>query len=313
MKHSEAIGHVPKLNILATTRGSFWTRNRTVVCVSLYDIAHSRCSGFKSMFAAAQLRVKSAFANRKCSDFVDLLVRSQTLHLIQISIPADAYQRPSSGTEAPAKRARVRFADDYTTSSSSTISRPNGASITQTATTSKLVQPLNRSSDAVQGERGALNLCTAKEDMCNRLGSHARSTLHSPDNFDVYLDTADDIRHYLYPVCDPKECLSSRAKTKPTTLENIFKLPVERTISVGQQVGLALKLVKAVLRFHSTPWLQPLWRLQDLAYFPTDDEGLSASLQTLHITDQHRASPLDHCQPTTAPRRRSHGRRTGHK
>ncbi|KAJ4415946.1 hypothetical protein N0V82_007068 [Gnomoniopsis sp. IMI 355080] len=93
-------------------------------------------------------------------------------------------------------------------------------------------------------------------------------------------------------MCDPKECLSSRAKTKPTSLDDIFNLPVERTISVGQQVGLALKLVKAVLQLHATPWLQPLWRLQDLAYFPTDDEGLSASLRTLHIsTELVRSTP----------------------
>lgn len=105
------------------------------------------------------------------------------------------------------------------------------------------------------------------------------------------MDTSDDIRHYLYPVCDPKECLSSRAKTKPTTLDDIFKLPVERTMSVGQQVGLALKLVKAVLQFHATPWLQPLWRLQDLAFFPTDDETLSESLRTLHISTELVRSP----------------------
>lgn len=160
--------------------------------------------------------------------------------------------------------------------------------MTQTTMTSKVGQTLHQTSAAVEGK--ALNLCSAK-DLCNHLGTHARATTHSPDHCGGYLDTSDDIRHYLYPVCDPKECLSSRAKTKPTTLDDIFKLPVERTMSVGQQVGLALKLVKAVLQFHATPWLQPLWRLQDLAFFPTDDETLSESLRTLHISTELVRSP----------------------
>lgn len=169
------------------------------------------------------------------------------------------------------------------------ISIPSGTTITQTTHTNKLLQPSDQCPEALEG--GALNLCSAK-DMCNHLGSHARATLHSPDRCGGYLDTADDIRHYLYPMCDPKKFLSSRAKTKPTTLDDIFNLPVERTISVGQQVGLALKLVKAVLQLHATPWLQPLWRLQDLAYFQTDDEGLAASLRTLHIsTELVRSTP----------------------
>lgn len=153
--------------------------------------------------------------------------------------------------------------------------------MTQTIT-SNLARPAEQNTAAVEG--GALNLCSAK-DMCNHLCSHARTTLSLRDHCGGYLDTSDDLRHYLYPVCDPKECLSSKAKSEPTTLNQIFNLPVERTISVAQQVGLALKLVKAVLQFHATPWLQSLWRLQDLAYFQTD-EGLSASLSTLHISTE---------------------------
>lgn len=153
---------------------------------------------------------------------------------------------------------------------------------TTMTTTNNPAQPLDHNPAAIEG--GALNLCSSK-DMCNHLCSHARTTPSRLSHCGGYIDTSDDLRHYLYPVCDPKECMSSRAKNEPTTLNQIFKLPVERTISVAQQVGLALKLVKAVLQYHATPWLQPLWRLQDLAYFPTD-EGLSASLSTLHISTE---------------------------
>ncbi|KEY65506.1 hypothetical protein S7711_09296 [Stachybotrys chartarum IBT 7711] len=103
-----------------------------------------------------------------------------------------------------------------------------------------------------------------------------------------YLDTPDQLRHHVYPACnsacDHKLCLSNKG-FQPSSLDKIFRLPVERSISVPAQVRLALRLVKGVLQFHSTPWLQPYWRLQDLSYFQTD-EGLAASLDTLHISTE---------------------------
>lgn len=109
---------------------------------------------------------------------------------------------------------------------------------------------------------------------------------------------SDDLRHFVYPICDPGECLSSKVKSDPASLYQILQLPVERTISVAEQLRLALKLVRAVLQFHATPWLKPLWHLQDLAYFQTG-EDLSASLSTLHISTElaqrhpHRSDPPD--------------------
>jgi hypothetical protein len=79
-------------------------------------------------------------------------------------------------------------------------------------------------------------------------------------------------------------CFGKKA-VKPSPLDKIFQLPVERSISVPEQVRIALRLVKGVLQFHSTPWLQPYWRLQDISYFSTD-EGLAASLDTLHISTE---------------------------
>ncbi|KAK2037841.1 hypothetical protein LZ31DRAFT_635802 [Colletotrichum somersetense] len=68
-------------------------------------------------------------------------------------------------------------------------------------------------------------------------------------------------------------------------LHSIFQYPVEHTPLVPDQIRLALKLVKGVLQFQLTPQLQPLWRLQDLAYFePTD--YLATVLATLHISSE---------------------------
>ncbi|RYP46405.1 hypothetical protein DL768_007372 [Monosporascus sp. mg162] len=81
---------------------------------------------------------------------------------------------------------------------------------------------------------------------------------------------------------------------EPAPLNTIFNHPVERSISISQQVRLALNLVQGVLKFHSTPWLPPYWRLQDLSYFEAT-EGLADSLSTLHISTE--LSPGQRCGP----------------
>lgn len=212
---------------------------------------------------------------RKRSGLVDLMVQSQNLRLIRISIPPTAGEEDSVGVEQPRKKARVRMADHCAdASSSSTINMASGGSMTQTISIGKV--------SATEG--AALNLCSVK-DLCSHLCSRTRTNLGPQDQCTGYLDTSDDLRHFLCPIRNPEECLSSKVKSDPTTLDQVLNLPVERTISVAEQLRLALKLVRAVLQFHATPWLKPLWHLQDLAYFQTD-EGLSASLSTLHISTE---------------------------
>ncbi|ORY63868.1 uncharacterized protein BCR38DRAFT_485015 [Pseudomassariella vexata] len=208
---------------------------------------------------------------------LDLLVQSQTLRLVHISMPA-APGNPALGAqieeERPAKTRRVRFSDDCAASVTTAKSEPN----TTTSCSSNQAQ-LNSNTAT------SLNLCSSG-DLCTQLCSQAHSTACGG-----YLDTADNLRHHLYPVCDPKECFNSRSLGEPAPLNHIFRFPVEKSISVSQQVKLALQLVKGVLQFHSTPWLQPYWRLQDLSYFQATD-GLAASMSTLHIsaelTEKHK-------------------------
>lgn len=123
-----------------------------------------------------------------------------------------------------------------------------------------------------------LDLCSSG-DMCTQLCTQS-------NRCGGYLDTPEHLRHHLYPACDQycdhTQCFNPKRLGEPATLDKIFQLPVERSISVPAQLRLALNLVKGVLQFQSTPWLSPLWRLQDLSYFQIN-EGLAASLETLHI------------------------------
>lgn len=199
--------------------------------------------------------------NKFVSGLVDLMVRSQSLQLVRISVAGNqsTSNREAIEEERPAKK-RVRFSENSVAADRK--SQPD--------------EDLEQASSSSTSS----DLCLT-EDVCSQLCCKAGTTLGG------YLDTPEDLRHHLSPVCnaqcDHKECLHTKALKEPTSLDRIFSLPVERTISVPEQVRLALKLVKGVLQFHSTPWLQPYWRLQDLSFFPTED-GLATSLSTLHIS-----------------------------
>ncbi|KAI0163680.1 hypothetical protein BJ166DRAFT_526921 [Pestalotiopsis sp. NC0098] len=204
---------------------------------------------------------------------VDLMVRSQSLQLVRISVAGNqsTSNREAAEEERPAKK-RVRFSEDSVTPDSK-------------------ARPSEDLEQASSSSSTSSDLCLTG-DVCSQLCCKAGTARGG------YLDTPEDFRHHLSPVCnarcDHKDCLHTKALKEPTSLDRIFSLPVERTISVPEQVRLALKLVKGVLQFHSTPWLQPYWRLQDLSFFPTDD-GLATSLSTLHISAElskhHTAQP----------------------
>ncbi|KAM0521838.1 hypothetical protein ACHAPE_002400 [Trichoderma viride] len=53
-------------------------------------------------------------------------------------------------------------------------------------------------------------------------------------------------------------------------------------LDIVSQLQLAHRLVSAVLKFNSTPWLKELWNVGDLAFFRQGDD-LAESLQTLHF------------------------------
>lgn len=105
----------------------------------------------------------------------------------------------------------------------------------------------------------------------------------------LYLESPEHVRHYVQTVYDTsyrhKDCLSLRGFGELAPLNSILNFPLARSISVVDQLRLALRLVKGVLQFQSTPWLRLLWELRDLSFFQTDN-GLAIALSTLHLSAQ---------------------------
>ncbi|KAK7956504.1 uncharacterized protein PG986_005726 [Apiospora aurea] len=200
-----------------------------------------------SLRVIVRYRTQNGFETK--DGLLDLFVRSQSLRLVHITMPSTNTTAAdcSGGEERPSKARRVRFSDDCVSS----------------------IAVMNQAGDAL-APRPTND--TSPKPLDLRCGG--------------YLDTPEHLRHHLYPVCDElcdhTQCFSPKRLGEPSLLDEIFKFPVERTLSVPAQLRLAVSLVKGVLQFQSTPWLQPLWRLQDLSFFQVN-EGLAASLATLHI------------------------------
>ncbi|KAF7552230.1 hypothetical protein G7Z17_g4474 [Cylindrodendrum hubeiense] len=53
--------------------------------------------------------------------------------------------------------------------------------------------------------------------------------------------------------------------------------------STVDKLKMARALVSAVLKFHATPWLGEIWRLQDLSFLHQGGQDLTLALPTLHV------------------------------
>ena len=74
----------------------------------------------------------------------------------------------------------------------------------------------------------------------------------------------------------------------------------QSTLALDVQIFLAHSLAKAVLQFHATPWMANEWRLKDFAFFQADNEEISQSVQTMHMTAKFQDQTDLNC-PTSSP------------
>lgn len=92
--------------------------------------------------------------------------------------------------------------------------------------------------------------------------------------------------------CGPGNVINSG---EPLSLHDVIRQPVDETISMINQLNLARRIVTGVLQYHSTPWLDDTWGLQDVWFFGTRTDVSDQALCTLHL-----AKELAHC-PQTPP------------
>ncbi|KAH7324394.1 hypothetical protein B0I35DRAFT_424073 [Stachybotrys elegans] len=117
----------------------------------------------------------------------------------------------------------------------------------------------------------------AVQDVCGLL---APDRLVNPPVY--YIDSLANFRH---TICFDKPQYLSLTSTsqRSASLKNLISQTVNGTMSVPQQLKLALTLAQGLLQFHSTPWWRGFLNLEDFLYFDPC-YGLDAVLETLHIS-----------------------------
>ncbi len=98
----------------------------------------------------------------------------------------------------------------------------------------------------------------------------------------------ESFRHCFYSQLEKQGC-EQPCRDDVVSIDDVLGQPVYNTLTIVNQLRLAVELTSAVLKFNSTPWLNDIWSLRDLA-FVREGEDLVASLQTLHFTVE-----LMHC------------------
>ncbi|TFB01329.1 hypothetical protein CCMA1212_006731 [Trichoderma ghanense] len=98
----------------------------------------------------------------------------------------------------------------------------------------------------------------------------------------VHIDSCmqEGFRHCFFP-CSSSYC-GNFVPDNVMLMDEAFGQPASTRLTVVDQLQLAHRLVSAVLKFNSTPWLNEAWSFRDLGFF-RQGEDLTTSLQTLHF------------------------------
>ncbi|KAL7807032.1 hypothetical protein V8C44DRAFT_338179 [Trichoderma aethiopicum] len=111
--------------------------------------------------------------------------------------------------------------------------------------------------------------CSAPDTMCKTEGlGHLDSCVQ------------EGFRHCFFPCSS--SCGSKLALDNVMLMDEALGQSASTRLTVVGQLQLARRLVSAVLKFNSTPWLNEAWSVRDLAFF-RQGEDLTMSLQTLHF------------------------------
>ncbi|KAF3066081.1 hypothetical protein CFAM422_009288 [Trichoderma lentiforme] len=88
-------------------------------------------------------------------------------------------------------------------------------------------------------------------------------------------------RHCFFP-CQNNGSCGKMSLADVMSFDEALSQPINSILSKVDQLQLAHRLVSAVLKFNSTPWLNEMWSFRDLALFRQGDD-LALWLQTLHF------------------------------
>ncbi|CAF3488280.1 unnamed protein product [Fusarium graminearum] len=146
-------------------------------------------------------------------------------------------------------------------------------------------------------------------DLCTALyKDHILPTNQAAENYCFgYLNGEIDktFRHHIYanPSLTNRPKITSNTSTGayPTLvpMSEVLNQPAENSISIIDQLRIAREIVTAVLKLHSSPWLNKYFNLYDLMLYETDGV-LTTSLKTVHVASEFTHTILDGQHVTNA-------------
>lgn len=92
------------------------------------------------------------------------------------------------------------------------------------------------------------------------------------------------LMHQFFLGHNPKGVARAAVRGKLVNFSDIFRRPLDDSLSDLERLSLAATLVKSALRLYSTSWWPDDWTPHMLAFYQNEDEELAESLKSLHVT-----------------------------
>ena len=234
-----------------------------------------------------------------------IVKQSNIVNLTATTSPKKTCGANSSGTNL--KRRKVTFATtDADSSNSDSDSDMNTAAVAKSDGTNPSVTSLT----GPTFDLGALSSpCQFLRQKCAR-----RQAAAACPSYVASLKLPELSRHVFYiSTCEDAVQTQPRPSPPKPTISLLEYLQIEpkTNISVVQQFKLALRLARAVLQYHSTPWLQEEWCIQHLQLMLSESEDsedlpLYLSLKLMsstaaNSTVQHAAQDIQMANTTKTP------------
>lgn len=125
-----------------------------------------------------------------------------------------------------------------------------------------------------------VNLCQTKN-MCRYIRSHAAANAQRCLG---YLESPQMYKHiFFFHESDQR---ATRQVSRLHSVFDVMRYDAEEAMSIEDQLRLAYKTSRAILRYNNTPWLNTRWRLGDIKYFGPPKSLDEDALKTLHVSSQ---------------------------
>jgi hypothetical protein len=134
---------------------------------------------------------------------------------------------------------------------------------------------------------------TPSQDICADLRSQIRKSgeIEVRSTYLGHIFTSqENFKHFFYRgeiMARPNQPFEGRLSHPPSTVsvDRFLNQPIERMMTLVEQLKLAAQVVVAVLKFHETPWLQTYWKLDNLSLLLFDGRVTDVSKSLLVGTE----------------------------